>query len=275
MYKSELSKRLISGFSIAFFAYWIIYFSSQTIFIAAVFLVATIAIFEFERAIIGRGTPLRSVIFYFSHVLTFGAGWFFWKEDQENALICLAVLLAVNILASLFAKREKETLGIFWYTIPSVWISLPFFLLIPIRFFRLDGIGSHLIFFLVVTVAFNDIFAYFGGKKFGKRLLAPKISPKKTIEGTFFGYVGAILMGSIVYSIYFKGTFSYLWIVITIILVTFSAQVGDLLESKFKRYCGIKDSSNIIPGHGGVLDRFDALLTAIPLFWILLVLNEI
>ncbi|NQU65793.1 MAG: phosphatidate cytidylyltransferase, partial [SAR324 cluster bacterium] len=106
----------------------------------------------------------------------------------------------------------------------------------------------------------------FGGKNFGKHLLAPLISPQKTIEGSIFGFLGGVFSGFI-FKHLFLTTFLSGWrLFLVIIIITAASQLGDLAESKLKRFCGIKDSSNLIPGHGGLLDRIDAYLFAIPVF---------
>ena len=137
--------------------------------------------------------------------------------------------------------------------------------MIPIRFFRPDGIGSHLIFFLVVSVAFNDIFAYFGGRRFGKHPLS-KLSPKKTIEGMCFGLLGSSVIGFLAYHYGYTRGASIDNVIYLVIACNLASQSGDLFESLLKRYAGVKDSGTIMPGHGGVLDRIDGLLFSAPVF---------
>ncbi|MEM7194409.1 MAG: phosphatidate cytidylyltransferase [Pseudomonadota bacterium] len=138
---------------------------------------------------------------------------------------------------------------------------------------RLDN-GPLLTVIMFSVVWSADTFAYFVGKRFGRRKLAPEISPGKTIEGVLGGVFGALVIsGSLAYFLLdFRGPALYLWMTATV----FSALVsvaGDLYESCLKRHAGQKDSGNILPGHGGVLDRIDGLLAATPvfaLFWLVL-----
>lgn len=117
----------------------------------------------------------------------------------------------------------------------------------------------------------SDVFAYFGGKTFGKRKLAPEISPNKTWEGFFSGYVGCFAGLSIAfYAIPFDLSVSLTMALPMVLLVGTFGPVGDLIESKIKRKAGVKDSSSLLPGHGGFFDRFDALLLAAPAVWIYL-----
>lgn len=116
-----------------------------------------------------------------------------------------------------------------------------------------------------VSVWLCDAFALFGGKRFGKHLLAPTVSPKKTIEGCLCGAGMSVAGGVIVYVVskYFM-PIPFVPCIVTALLSSTLGQIGDLCESLIKRYLGIKDFSNLIPGHGGMLDRVDSLLFAIP-----------
>ena len=128
--------------------------------------------------------------------------------------------------------------------------------------------GTALLFFLLFVISFSDIFAYFGGKRFGKSMLAPTISPKKTWEGSFFGVVG----GGIVGAVFGEITMSMFWLygMLLAIVLAVVGQFGDLIESKIKRLCNVKDSGKILPGHGGILDRIDGHMLAAPVFYYLL-----
>ncbi len=122
--------------------------------------------------------------------------------------------------------------------------------------------GTALLFYLLFVISFSDIFAYFGGKRFGKSMLAPTISPKKTWEGSFFGVVG----GGIVGAVFGEITMSMFWLYGMLLAMILAAvgQFGDLIESKIKRLCNVKDSGKILPGHGGILDRIDGHMLAAP-----------
>lgn len=116
------------------------------------------------------------------------------------------------------------------------------------------------------SAAICDTFALFGGMRFGKHKLAPRVSPKKTIEGAVCGLFSAIVTGVLLYFL-FRGTSVDipLWAYVLVCAVSSTlGQMGDLIASSFKREAGIKDFSNLIPGHGGMLDRLDSHLFAIP-----------
>ncbi len=129
--------------------------------------------------------------------------------------------------------------------------------------------GAKLVLFVCFLVWSADSGAYFAGKLFGKKKMAPNVSPNKTIEGLIGGVIAALIVGWGVAN-WFELIFSSNVIMILITFVTVVVSVlGDLVESMFKRVSGIKDSGNIIPGHGGVLDRIDSLTAAFPLFALL------
>ena len=131
--------------------------------------------------------------------------------------------------------------------------------------------GKSLLFYLLFVISFSDIFAYFGGKKFGKSMLAPSISPKKTWEGSFFGVVGGGLVGAVFGEIVMSMFWVYGMLIAMVLAVV--GQFGDLIESKIKRLCNVKDSGKILPGHGGILDRIDGHMLAAPVFYYLLKLG--
>lgn len=137
-----------------------------------------------------------------------------------------------------------------------------------------DPLGPLALLFVLVLVWVADSLAYFAGKAFGRTKLAPRVSPGKTVEGVLGALVGVMLMA------YFCGTILWQldgmrlagWMLLAVV-VTLVSVLGDLSESKVKRVAGVKDSGTLLPGHGGVLDRIDALTSAIPVFalgWLVL-----
>ncbi|MBD1564942.1 phosphatidate cytidylyltransferase [Vibrio sp. SA48] len=155
----------------------------------------------------------------------------------------------------------------------GVLTLLPFFW--SVLFLRAESFssdpyhGAKLVLFVCLIVWAADSGAYFAGKSFGKRKMAPAVSPNKTIEGLIGGVITALIVAwftADLFNIEFSSPVSM--VVITLFTVVISV-LGDLVESMFKRVSGIKDSSNIIPGHGGVLDRIDSLTAAFPIFALL------
>lgn len=146
----------------------------------------------------------------------------------------------------------------FW---PSVGVIYAGFFGVAFAALRDSGeFGFAAIIFLFAVIWTTDIFAFFGGRRFGGPKLAPLVSPKKTWSGFLSGLAGGILAGIIAAAI-LAGT-SVAWVALLAAIVSVSGQIGDLFESGFKRRFGVKDSGALIPGHGGVMDRMDSVIFA-------------
>ena len=167
-----------------------------------------------------------------------------------SALLLLTVTMFSGSLNTMLA-RSAIGLGAVLYC----GFTLGFLVLLP----------RELVLLLVAIIGVGDSAAYYGGQALGHHALAPKISPKKTVEGAFAGLAGSMLVGGIA-GVFFLGEPG-----LSITLISGAAavagQIGDLAESAMKRSAGVKDSSSILPGHGGILDRLDSLLFAAPVFY--------
>ncbi|MEX0684956.1 MAG: phosphatidate cytidylyltransferase [Balneolales bacterium] len=144
--------------------------------------------------------------------------------------------------------------------------------LILLREIGSNEIGFALTITLVLIIWGNDTMAFFGGKKFGKNKLAPSISPGKTREGFYFGFIGGLIGLFIAYFLIPVYPIGFLYALPIAIIAGFFGPAGDLAASKLKRVTGVKDSATFLPGHGGFFDRFDALLLASPAVYIYLIL---
>jgi len=203
-----------------------------------------------------------------------------WPENTQLPVLTALALLLFGIngfRAPLKVVLPATAAGLF----ALVYIAYPLTLLPPI-WTRDDG--KVLLLFLMVCVWSGDIAALYIGKNFGKRKLAPRLSPGKTWEGTIASLLGSMLAGA---AVYFLGAVLIahgstvlhieepLWQVLLLaVVLNAAAQVGDLLESAIKRGADVKDSGTMLPGHGGILDRIDALLLAAPVLWYALLLKE-
>lgn len=176
------------------------------------------------------------------------------------ALVLAFLILSLTAIA-LFGRRPDFLSSFSWESLGLFWIGFPIACLMALRSHEH---GVAWVFFTLLLVAAGDTGAYYAGRFFGKHKFAPFVSPKKTLEG----FIGGVLL-TVLVSIPFKFAFlqdAGIGFVILIALVTaLVAPMGDLFESMQKRAAGIKDSGNILPGHGGILDRIDALLFAAPI----------
>ena len=193
--------------------------------------------------------------------------------DKEKLYAAMLIVLAMSMLI-LFIEQiitgGKKTIVDIMVTIFGI-AYVPFLLV----FFTLlrDKQPMGLIYndYIFTSAWGSDTFAYLIGKKFGKHKLTP-ISPKKTVEGAIGGIVGALLF-SLVYTVVMNNfmhlSINYLHITIVTSVLAIIGEIGDLAASGIKRYCGIKDFSDLLPGHGGMLDRIDSLLLITPFAYIL------
>lgn len=125
-------------------------------------------------------------------------------------------------------------------------------------FFQRDSLGFGWVVWFVAVVIVTDVAGYFAGRLIGGVKLWPKVSPKKTWSGTLAGWVGAAIVGTTLIS----WTAAWEWVVVLAVFLSIASQIGDIIESAIKRHVDVKDSSNILPGHGGLLDRFDGMIAA-------------
>jgi phosphatidate cytidylyltransferase len=196
----------------------------------------------------------------------------FYLEDINYVLILYFLMFIYLILNEVF-KREKHFEAIGTWLLSIVYISTPFGLLSLMNSTKFIGeFGADYAIIIMGLVWTSDTFAYFGGRTFGKHKLAERISPKKTWEGSIIGFAFTLIIGVLI-KVFFDAGFSYAHIITVSVITGVFAQIGDLFESNLKRSVQIKDSSQLIPGHGGFLDRFDSLLFTVPAVYIYLYLK--
>lgn len=193
--------------------------------------------------------------------------------DKEKLYAAMLIVLAISMLILFIeqiATAGKKTIVDIMVTIFGI-AYVPFLLVFFTILRARQPMGLIYIAYIFTSAWGSDTFAYLIGKKFGKHKLTP-ISPKKTVEGAIGGIVGALFF-SLIYTILINNVMSlsinYLHISIVTIVLAIIGEIGDLAASGIKRYCGIKDFSDLLPGHGGMLDRLDSLLLITPFAYIL------
>lgn len=236
-----------------------------------------LAWFEYARAFSERGMGLSLVTGF----IALGFMWYAaWQKPEFLALACPLIIM-VTLLESVLLRASTSIMDALASGAGLIYIGFPFACLLLLRNFLPDTVfateignftfGNAFVWIMFIGTWASDTFAYFTGTAIGRHKLCPSISPNKTIEGFMGSLVGttAVVAG--------LGYFLKLPLqemAVLGLLIAILATLGDLVESVAKRYVGIKDSGNIIPGHGGLMDRFDSALFAIPTGYIyLLVFN--
>jgi phosphatidate cytidylyltransferase len=176
--------------------------------------------------------------------------------------------VSIKCIVFLFDDTVQSISKLSKYIYLTGYILLPFVFITKISF-GIKDYNPKIIIGLFILIWTNDTFAYLVGKSIGKHKLLERISPKKTIEGFIGGVVFAVILGYIISKYYIEVNQSniYIWIIIALIVGIFGT-IGDLIESKFKRIAGIKDSGKIMPGHGGILDRLDSVIFVAPIVYL-------
>lgn len=246
----------------------------QWLFTAATAVVASLAAWEYLGLAKDLGANPPRVAAVAATLVLFGA-WWQWQDPDRflpvYGILCIFLLLTCTFASPTERMLPDATSAIFclFYT-GLTMISLPAL--------REQANGPSLVLFLLLVVWAGDVAALYVGKAWGRHKLAPSISPNKTWEGAIASVAGSVLvawglleaadqlarLNSAALS-YADDPWWY-WLALAV-LVNVAAQVGDLAESALKRSAGVKDSGTLLPGHGGILDRIDALLLAAPVLW--------
>ncbi|MCZ4318017.1 phosphatidate cytidylyltransferase [Aequorivita viscosa] len=274
----EILIRTLSGvlyISIIIFAM----FTSREWFMGLFFVLAIITLSEYLKLV-----HLTSYLAYF--ILAAGFYFLSYRVFSENAVYLLLILSSfVNLFllkdvlwtSKIPMFEKKKYITVIFYIISGFL----FLTLIPVM--DINGkFKPEIIVAVFVLIWSNDTFAFLIGKNFGKHKLLERISPKKTVEGFVGGLAGTLLAGFIIfkaleaYSL-FDSQIYPLWVWITLaIIVSVFGTIGDLIQSKFKRQAGVKDSGIIMPGHGGLYDRLDSIIYASPFVYaFLLIVNHV
>ena len=257
---SNLLKRSLSGIIFVLIFISAILYSKES-YIVLTSLFGLLCVWEFSKLIGFKG---------FIGYLFFGLTLFLMLKRPESyaviGILGITIISSIFLIYYLFAKKEitfsndRSKLGLL---IRYCVFSMIFLILLPLY---KGEYNSILIISILVLIWVNDSFAFLVGKNFGKRKLFVSVSPKKTQEGFLGGLIFALIAAFIISK--FNNDFTLInWLIIALI-VSVVGTIGDLVESKFKRQANIKDSGNIMPGHGGILDRLDSLLFAAPFIYL-------
>lgn len=259
-------KRWITGLSALPFLIFLVYLGGAP-FILLVGIACACSLWEYYRIVFnGDRRMMYNLVTIWGYLISLGILGAAYIAGPESVLVLLALnLLLAGVLSVFIYKTNpavveiipKQVLGV-------VYIPLSLSLLVTIRH---EPEGMTWIFFLLAIIFAGDISAYYVGSYLGRRKLSPAISPGKTVEGALGGLAANLLVGAI-------GKYLFLpalaWgpALIFFVIAGIAGQAGDLFESEMKRSSKIKDSGGLLPGHGGFLDRIDALLFASPVAYL-------
>jgi len=230
-------------------------------------IISAFAIFEFHKITNNKqNVHVKSLLSVFGGILLFFCFYLSASKLSDFPLIFVyGSFLIFCFVIELYRQQVNPVHNWAYFVLGQIMVALPFALLSNIYF--INGESNPLLLLSVfITIWVNDSFAYLFGVSFGKHRLFERISPKKSWEGFIGGAIGAILSGYL-FSQFSSALNLVQWIILSELIIVF-ATLGDLIESLLKRTLDVKDSGNTIPGHGGLLDRFDSMLMVVPVVYL-------
>ena len=256
-------------------AIYLIGWSPLWLFLAAVMLVAGLSLHEYFVICRASGFKVLAVLGYA------GAGGAclaqaYAVRDGPNLTVAVLggfLLLTFSVALVRLSELKDYLPAVAATSLGVLYIGIPFSFLISLRF-KDPASGFHWIFVLFLVIWAGDILAYFTGRAVGRHLLFPSASPNKTWEGALAGLAGS-LFATWGYARWVWKSADVIIVLILAALIAVAGQVGDLAESAMKRGADLKDSGSILPGHGGILDRVDALLFGSAVLWLALSLRDL
>jgi phosphatidate cytidylyltransferase len=264
----DLVKRTLTG---AVYVISVIIATCINKYVAAIYfgIIVLLGLKEFLQITKQKGIGQNQVMIYLSSVLIYASVVAYaWNAQPYASILMFSGLLSVlgMLISALYLKTETPFTSLAYSFTAILYITLPLALSNMIYAMQANT-NYNLLLSIFIFAWCNDTFAYLVGCKIGKNRLFERHSPKKSWEGFFGGLAATIIAAVIMHLIYGNGLL--IWLVIAIV-TSIIGTLGDLTESMFKRQMGVKDSGNILPGHGGILDRFDILLLVLPAVWICL-----
>jgi phosphatidate cytidylyltransferase len=253
-------KRLLTALALIVFAVYLVFLAPPSVFVVAALLVGLLCYWEFSTIVAAHGIDRPGII-----GILIGFAVILWPQQifwitSLFLILGLTLLLRKSNLREIIPEAGSVVLGAFYTFVPwRLAVDL-----------RRESI--HLLFFALALNWVGDSAAFYFGRQFGKHKLAPMVSPGKSWEGAAASVAGSTLFGLM----YLGNTLPSLPLAVVAVMAIFgniAGQLGDLVESSIKRGAGVKDSGNLLPGHGGVLDRLDSSMFAVPVIYSLYTLS--
>ncbi len=258
--KTELIKRTIAGSILAAISIYATIYADHRIFFILILIVNILITREFVALLKNNEHLITTIPIYVSAIVI--TNLIFFKLH----LILLVYMFFLFVTLFIIKMVSKNPIKDAFVDISVTFVASIMLPLCLSTLFLIRDISYQWLIYLYFVVWLSDVFAYFVGVKFGKHKLIESVSPKKSIEGLIGGTIFA-LIGGLVINHYLLDK-SIIWIVILTIEIITIGVLGDLIESMIKRSANVKDSGTIIPGHGGVYDRFDSIIFAAPLLFL-------
>lgn len=245
---------------------------NQYSFLIVFSLITALALYEFYGLLCKiKNAELNRILNTLGGLLLFIGGYFFFSSPDKPfiALVPYGIYVLSLFISELFLKSTNPIQSLAYAVLGQIYLAIPLSLLSYLAFGYDIANGTYHYAFLLAMFVFiwvNDSFAYLTGSLFGKHRMFERISPKKSWEG-FFGGVVFTIAASVIFANFFTQLPLWGWIGFALVMIVFGT-LGDLVESLFKRTLNVKDSGNLLPGHGGILDRFDSVIFSIPALFI-------
>ena len=260
-------KRIITGICLIAVSLPILIFSDTWVFPCAIAFVSVVCVFEMIRCMgMHKKIAMTLPLYLFSLIFPFLLRGFKNNAFFVAAIAVMAIIfyIAYIFVWVIFSKGKVKYNDACTLCLTVFYIIFALNLIIYIRDYNRFMSGAYLYILIFIGAWVTDTFAYFTGVFFGKHKLVPDVSPKKTVEGaiggTVFCAIGFAVFGLVVSLIDKTASPNYLYLIVSGLLIAIISQAGDLIMSVIKRHYSIKDYGNILPGHGGLLDRLDSML---------------
>jgi len=252
-------KRILTAIGLIAVAIYLIFWSPAWLFLTAAVLMGLLCYREFSGLVTGHNIQPAGIFGVLAGLL--------FLFSPNNAVPGLSLLVVVALAAALQYRNLRDLLPqVACSFLGALYTFAPWHFAVLLR-----GMSVHWLLFALALNWAGDSAAYYVGKSFGKHRLAPVVSPKKSWEGAIGSVAGSVVFG-LAYMGYFMPAVALWKIALMAIAGNIAGQFGDLAESAMKRGAGVKDSGHILPGHGGILDRVDSTLFALPVIYILVVI---
>jgi phosphatidate cytidylyltransferase len=248
--------RLLTAIGLIGVAAYLVFWAPTPVFLAGALVFGLLCYWEYSGLVVAQSIPRPGVFGWLTGLLIVLFPQYILPGASIFLLCSFVVALRLNSLRDVLLQVACCFMGAFYAFAPWRFAA------------DLREVSVHLLFFALALNWVGDSAAYYIGRQFGKHKLAPRVSPGKSWEGAIASVLGAVLFG-LIYLGHFLPQIPWWQVIVMAAIANTAGQLGDLAESALKRGAGVKDSGNLLPGHGGILDRVDSSLFALPVVYVL------